>query len=152
MEIGERLLLHKVPFPDRSQEVDEFIAITVTEEKSNVTDMWTGEPKHKGYKAVGENGDEFQLNWDQFPSDSMTPHYMWFNTTRKEFWYDVVYVTHTTEILFTPIFLQRYNFIAFCEIHGQLYYTNNEIGCFDCYMEKEYKRPRERQIHWKGWR
>ena len=152
MQIGDKILLHKVPFPYQSQDVDEFIAITITEEKNDVPCAWTCKPKYKGYRAIGDNGDLFEANWDSFPSDSMTPFWMWMNRTRGEYWYDVVYITHTTELIFAPIFLQKYNFINYCDRHGQLYYIEREIGCFDCYMERKYNKPREKQIHWKGWR
>ena len=140
MNVNDKYVLHNVAFPwIHSDKIDKIVIVEVVEVKTDVADMWTGEKIHTGLKAKDENGTEYFCNWDSFPSDSMTPYWSWYCPEPSETWYDITYVTgqgHKPEKV--PEIIANQDFIKYCTIHEDFYYTRNGTGCFDCYMENKY--------------
>ena len=59
------------------------VIATIAETK-DVPCAWTPQIFYDaGIKAVDEFGAEYYLNWDSFPSDSMTPCFYWFGKMRQ---------------------------------------------------------------------
>lgn len=151
MKVGWKYVLHSVAFPwlERGKQ-DEIIIVTVTEVRKDVKDMWTGEKKHTGLKAVDANGVEYTCCWDSFPSDSMTPMWQWFCPSTKDFWFDLAFVTqqgrHPTAI---PEVVRNLDFFRFCDVHREFHYVREGdgiAGCWQCHLEQQYpKRRRERE-------
>lgn len=165
MKIGEKHLLHKIQFPDiKNQGTDEFLVVEITEIRDDVPGMW-GKDKYTGYKARSENGKILKLWWDRFPDDAMCPSQMWYvdglPSPQYEVWYEVTQVgTLVDRIPQRPIFISKYDFIEYCEIHHTLFYTakgehESEGRCWNCWMDEKYperaeKRKQER-TNWLGW-
>ena len=164
MKVGDKVLLHTEAFPDTDYaKEDIFIPVIVTEIREDVPNMWSGEKNCRGWKAKGlEDGREYSCNWNSFPSDSMTPRWQWDIDLEYGMLYDIAYV-HPP---FKPAFVEKYDFLKYCDKHKTLYYDNTgqqELfkkvkmsGCFDCYMEQEYGEKRnghaKENKNYKGWR
>jgi len=152
--IGTRWLLHKNAFPDHGGDgVDQFVAVTVIDAR-RVPGTY-GKGLHWGLKAEGEDGEFYYCNWQRYPDDAMTPMWMWNSDTA--IWYDATYVGHTARIPRRPKWLRKYkDFVGYCKTHAEVFYTRSHHGlCFDCFMEKEYGKPRRREepkrATWEGW-
>ena len=162
-QVGRSLILHTVPFPAESDEVDRFMMVTIAETRE-VPGTWDQSKTHPGWRAIGENNKSFYCNWEVFPDDSMTPAWSWADEEGKA-WYDVCQGIYQP-IPFKPWFVDRYYaVIHYCEKHRRLdYFRDSEAWrkmceedghdpnnpCFDCMMGKP--AYEETQKGWKGWR
>jgi hypothetical protein len=50
-----------------------------------------------------------------------------------------------------PEVLNGLDFIKFCSTHRDFYYVHNDMGCFDCYCEKQYGKEKGRIIQSSPW-
>lgn len=166
-QIGRKLVLHSVPFPDlEKKETDRFVIIEIIETK-DVPDMWCNKThKNHGWKAKSEDGRYFFCNWSSFPSDSMTPAWIWYeaNENHKGFkgeWYDITMVRNAPGL---PPELKDNDVVGYCEKHRKIYEIDGYLfpeedapNCFDCYLDWKYPEKREKMVHgikegpWKGW-
>ena len=76
MKIGDKICLWGTEYNPNYYKVLHEINVTIIEEKI-VPDMWTGKLDCKGYCGIDDKGRKFYLNWNSFPSDSMTPQHYW---------------------------------------------------------------------------
>ena len=148
--IGRKLLLHKIAFPEFSDKEDEFVAVTIIEVRP-VPNIY-GNGFAIGWKAQGEDGRFYFCNWERFPDDSTSPTWMWnLETYNKEtgdyVWYDVC--QGIIPLIEKPIFVDKYDFIDYCEKHHELYYTDN--GCFRCEYKIDSPQTNVAKQNWKGW-
>ena len=156
--------MHCEAFPQnmRAEDApDRFVLVTILEEK-NVPGMW-GRGTYKGYRASGDDGRVYLLNWSSFPDDSMTPTWMWYlemdekddaaiHKAIKEndaAWYDVT--QGMTFIPFRPRIVDQYpDVIEYCSTHQRLSYKDHD-GCFYCKHGLDGGLPPV-DHSWKGWR
>ncbi len=135
MKVGHKYVLHSNAFPNTNPEPDRFVIVTVVEVKTDVKDMWTGKCEHTGLRATDETGKEYFCCWESFPSDSMTPMWLWTSKHGGKFeeWFDIAYVTVMGEF---PVVLPdclRLPFLDFCEKHHEFTYLREEgDGCWKC--------------------
>jgi hypothetical protein len=164
MEIGHKILLHNEPFPQNMREgdaPDKFVLVEVVETKK-FPGMW-GNEQYNGYRALGEDGRYYLLNWSSFPDDSMTPHWSWQrelpeNLPRPEItkiikendyeWYDVT--QGMGHIPFEPVWIPKYkDSISYCAVHQRLF--SNTHKCFYCEYHLTGGIP-PKDYSWNGWK
>ena len=112
--IGSQRLLHKIAFPEHSSEADQFVAVTITEMRDDVPGICElqhlafstieSRKKHRGYKAEGEDGLNYYLNWASYLDGIPTPEWLWFQENTMDCWYDIAASTYF-RVPFRPKFL-----------------------------------------------
>jgi hypothetical protein len=132
--------------------MDTFVAVTVVETK-HVPCMWGGSSGGLGVHAEAEDGRKFRCNWESFPSDSMSPYWMWhMDGWEKDkgldindfVWYDITQGL-MFPVDFEPLFLPQFSdIISRCRDHHNLHYKT--VGCFQCYLESEYPHVKEERL------
>ena len=87
--LGLELVLHRVAFPNQSNEQDEFCRIKIVEIRQ-VPGVWKSDESHEGWDAVdvATQKRHFHCNWESFDDASMTPTWMW-DEVRGGIWYDI---------------------------------------------------------------
>lgn len=75
--IGSKVVLHKVSFPETSNEVDRFVVAEIVEEKI-VSGDYDRSKLYQGCKAVDSKGKFYFCCWTSFPDDSSSPYWQWF--------------------------------------------------------------------------
>ena len=152
MVIGQKIVVHKVEFPDIQDELDIFKPLTVTEIK-DVPGMFSGKIDYKGYKAKDDSGEEYIMYWDSFPDDAVSPIKQWISVNWKRyhdiedaFWYDVVQVSDMIPIYSKPIWIrnQLEDLVGYCDTHKHNYYKKQ--GCFQCSLDKAYPNRQNRRF------
>lgn len=138
MKVGWKYLLHSQAFPMMNlDKPDYFVVVEVVEVRTDVTDAWTGEKKHTGLRAVDAQGKEYFCCWESFPSDSMSPMWMWYSNNNNDtsLWYDIVYLGHTEHPNKLPDAL-KLDFLIFCEIHHEFSYKREpDDKCWQCELD-----------------
>jgi len=165
--VGRKLLLHTNSSPQHAtKEPDTFIAIEIIEERP-VPGAWSGksDTHTTGWKARGDDGHFWYVNWDHFDDLSMTPAWRWHSPEQDKSAYDIEQGLYV-EIPQRPKFLDKYEFMGYCEDHKKLYNKSSdhiEGMCFDCWLDKKFpekrkaeraERDRERALApkpWNGW-
>lgn len=162
-QIGRKILLHTNSFPDRPNDApDTFIAIEIVEVKP-VKGSWSGEP-NEGWKAKGDDGHFWFVNWETFDDASMSPCWRWHCPELQKSAFDI------EQGMWAPIpqrpkFLDKYDFMGYCEEHKKLYNKSDDVPgmCFECWLEKQNperarldreKKAREEALKpkpWNGW-
>lgn len=140
MKIKDKIVVHKVEFPDIDREKeDEFKILTIIKVRNDVPDMWGGNTKYTGYKAKDSNGKIYSQYWDSYPSDAMSPILSWYPEEKNDcIWYDVEQVGNLQS---KPKWLKGEfsKIIHWCSKHTTLYYDK----CFRCYMEEKYPETKQ---------
>jgi hypothetical protein len=153
LDIGKRVLLHKVSSPDISTDVDEFVIATVVETRV-VPYAWSSQRGRHGARAVTEDGREFTSCWNEYDDASMTPHSMWHGPDRIWFWMTRVpfYGKDTCPGVPWPV----RNEVELCRLHGAFYFKDD--SCSECDFEADSPRIAEKrkkefleQRRWRGW-
>jgi hypothetical protein len=97
MSVGQKLELWQTEYsgkaytdqmdkPHEGYIVTRRVTVTIAEVK-DVPCIWSGKiVEAGGRRAVDDEGNEYFQNWNGFPSDSMTPHYYWWDN--KSEWCD----------------------------------------------------------------
>jgi hypothetical protein len=150
--VGEKIVLHNVAFPSKSNKMDTFVAVTVIETKQ-VPCVWGGSSGGLGILAESADGRKFRCNWETFPSDSGSPYWMWYmdgwekdkGLNVEDFiWYDVTQGL-MFEVDFEPIFLPQFSdILGHCQIHKSLYYKAD--GCWRCWLEEKYPKAKTERL------
>lgn len=162
--IGRKIILHKIPFPENSKEKDEFVLVSIDKIKE-VPCLYNRKEYQEGWRAVDASGNHYYCNWQYFPDDSMTPTWSWQNE-QGQAWYDVT--QGLSRIPFHPVFVEQFSdIIHYCPEHQRLDYINNfqndawinfaknqgrslKNPCFDCLIGLEPVGKKEG--NWNGWR
>lgn len=146
MKIGDTLVLSDTNFYKEGKDIN-FVEVTVSEIRTDVPGMW-GAGVHNGYKATDKKGNVYSLNWSSFPDDSMTPHWMWFDSVTA--WFDPTAAYYTTpypSALVNKLIAKYPKSLGYCKKHNELYRAQD--GCWKCKMG--YKEPKpEKTVHGKA--
>lgn len=166
--VGEKLVLHKVLFPDITNEKDEFVIVEIIEVK-DIRDAWSDKiHKNAGLKAKSEDGRFFFCNWGNFPSDSASPYWMWFEADEDytkfiREWADITQGLYNIPKM--PSTLEGNGIVEYCAKHRTIYMKDFEVlgnsegpSCFYCWLEWRYPENGDKLVHeklpggyWKGW-
>lgn len=168
MVIGQKVVVHKVEFPDLEDKLDLFKVITLTEIK-DVPGHFSRKIDYKGYKAKDDSGKEYTMYWDSFPDDAANPVKEWVDVNWKTYkniedalWYDVIQVSDMVPVYSKPIWIkdQFENLVGYCDIHKCNYYKKQNVmpedsnpqgiafsfGCFQCSLDKLYPNRQNKRI------
>jgi hypothetical protein len=133
MEIDDKVVVHKIQYPETSKALDEFKILTIVKIRNDVPGMWGGNSKYTGYKAEDEEGHTYSQYWYSYPSDAIDPINAWSPEEKDDCtWYDVIQVRGLTA---KPKWLKGEfaKIIYWCGKHTMLYYDE----CLYCFFERE---------------
>ena len=152
MKVGDRIVLHKVAFPQRSDQRDHFVVVRITEVKP-VPNSWgngTGEGlwavREPDQPAYGDNaGQEFSCCWTSFPDDSMSPYWTWWCADTHQHWFDITQGLYCPPRV--PAVLSKV--MGLCNGHKTLYLLDD--GCVECRCKCPPIRDPQPDPSWVGW-
>lgn len=160
--LGRKLILHKIDFPDLRNDPDKFVVIEIIKVRE-VPDIWRPNTFHEGWLAEDINNKRnlFTCNWDSFPSDSTTPTWMWYKIEPEPVgikdldWYDVTQGLYLPPGLGKPVWIDELDgaeeIVGYCEIHNCLFYKDKyEQECWRCHHRIP-PQDFSDDLRWVGW-